>query len=169
MVAWLDWWRLYGTAPDPNVGHRTDRQASCGQHAPMTHASSTPADTATIPLRHALTGITVLPEEIPHLVTRGPAAAELGGADRQSRASSGARVTVEFTAPSLIPANCEVAVPYDLANNGRWRECRGIPSFTHCTAPAKGPGATYHYRLSQWIVAGHVMDFLRVDNRQPAA
>ena len=134
----------------------------------MTPPSLAPIAIEAIQFTAVATGITVLPEEVPSLVTWVPAAAEASRAGRQSRASSGARVTVEFTARTPIPANSEVAVAYDLAINGRWRKCRGIPSFTHSTAHRGSHGTTYYYRLSQWIAAAHVMLFTREDHRHYA-
>ena len=95
---------------------------------------------------HRVTGVTVLSEEI-----------------GRARIPSGARVTVEFSVPAPIPTNCEVAVAYDLADDGRWRECRGIPAYTHCTLDRSGSGTMHHYRLSQWIAPALVMHFARVD------
>ena len=117
---------------------------------------------------HGLTSVTVLPEEIGTLWILGRLP-EAGSADPRNRAPTGARVIVEFAVNTVIPARTEVAVPYDLAGNGGWRECRGIPQYAYRTALADGQGATHHYRLSQWIAAGQVMHFVQTETLQRAA
>jgi hypothetical protein len=75
------------------------------------------------------------------------------------RAATGARVTVAFSRNAPLPPQTDIRVRYDIAENGGLREILGIPKLTHTTAPHDA-GAAYHYRLSHWITAPLVMQFL---------
>lgn len=76
------------------------------------------------------------------------------------RASTGARVTVAFSRRAPLPPNTDIRVRYDIAENGGLREILGIPQLTHTTAHHDA-GAAYHYRLSHWIPAPSVMQFVQ--------
>ena len=82
---------------------------------------------------HGLTNVIVVPEEIGTLWILGRLP-EAGSADPRNRAATGARVIVEFVVNTVIPARTEVAVLYDLAGNGSWRECCGIPQYAYRAA-----------------------------------
>jgi hypothetical protein len=120
-----------------------------------------------IHVRASVKNISVAAQEFQGLAISGLAAAS--GSRNNGRVSTGARVTVEFTLRTPIPPNCIVAVSYDLAGNGSWRECRGMPSHTHSTALSEGVGVTHHYRLAQWIAAAHVMRIERIEDADIAA
>jgi hypothetical protein len=122
-----------------------------------------------IRVRDGLKNVTVEAQEIPGLGAPGRAAALPGGTANGTRACTGARVIVEFALHIPISPNCMVAVSYDLAGDGSWRECCGIPSHTHSTALPGGLGFIYHYRLSRWIAAAHVMRFERIEDAEIAA
>jgi hypothetical protein len=77
------------------------------------------------------------------------------------RASTGARVTVRFSRRAPLPADTDIRVRYDIAENGGLRGILGIPQLTHTTSHP-GEGAAYHYRLSHWIPAPSVMQFVKV-------
>lgn len=122
-----------------------------------------------IRVREGLKNVSVEAQEIPGLGAPGLAAALPGGTANGTRTCTGARVIVEFSLRTPIAPNCRVAVSYDLAGDGSWRECCGIPSHTHNTAAPGGLGVTYHYRLSQWIAAAHVMRIERIQDAHIAA
>jgi hypothetical protein len=104
------------------------------------------------------TSISVMPDEIPRLTHNGLEAPR----DRTftHRASTGARVTMEFITRSRVQPNRAVRACYDIAKNGTWRECLGIPHLTH-TTPRPDGGDLYHYRLSHWIAASSLMHFVQ--------
>jgi hypothetical protein len=118
-----------------------------------------PGKTDVVEVTDGITSIEVTPEEIPF---RGNGFA---GAVQQERLSdhrhaTGARVTVEFSSSAPSPPNSPVRVYYDIAENGGLREIEGIPQLTHTTVRQGRPGRSYHYRLSHWIVAPSVMQFV---------
>jgi len=78
----------------------------------------------------------------------------------EHRRSTGARVTVAFTRQAAISPNCHVRVYYDIAENGGFREMVGIPQLTHTTVHEGRSNGRHHYRLSHWIPALSVMQFI---------
>jgi hypothetical protein len=107
------------------------------------------------------TSITVMPDELPRLTTNGLNPQTPHDRTLAHRVSTGARVTMEFITDTQVQPNREIRVCYDIAGNGTWRECMGIPNLTHTTQRAEGDGAVYHYRLSHWIAAPSVMHFVQ--------
>jgi len=77
---------------------------------------------------------------------------------RQSREHTGARVTVTFSRTEPVPVRHAVSVHYKIAEEGRARELQGTPQLTHTFL--YGGHISYHYRLSQWIPATSIMDFV---------
>jgi hypothetical protein len=77
----------------------------------------------------------------------------------ERRASTGARVTVEFSTHVPLPSATDIRVHYDFAENGEVREIVGVPKLTHTTAH-RDDRPSYHYRLSHWILAEAVMRFV---------
>ncbi len=113
-----------------------------------------------IDITEGFTSIAVAPNEIQNagaLAWAGTLHRELASAHRPD---TGARVTVEFVRPTPIPPDREVRVRYDIAENGELREFLGIPRLTHTTSPS-GDSVRYHYRVSHWIPAPSVMQFVR--------
>ncbi len=107
------------------------------------------------------TSITVMPDELPRLTSNGFDAPAPHDRTLAHRASTGARVTVEFITEFQVQPNRQVRACYDIAGDGTWRECKGIPDLTHTTQRPEGDGAVYHYRLSHWIAAPSVMHFVQ--------
>jgi hypothetical protein len=109
------------------------------------------------------TSITVMPDELPHLhlTNNGLNAPDPRDRTLAHPASTGARVTMEFITDIQVLPNREVHACYDIAGNGSWRECMGIPNLTHTTQRPEGDGTVYHYRLSHWIAASSVMRFVQ--------
>ncbi|MDB6090755.1 MAG: hypothetical protein JWN85_3539 [Gammaproteobacteria bacterium] len=107
------------------------------------------------------TSISVMPDEIPRLTANGLHA--LTPLDRAfpHRLSTGARVTVEFITNTQVQPDREVRACYDIAGDGTFRECMGIPNLTHTTPGPHGNGAVYHYRLTHWIAPQAVMHFVQ--------
>ena len=63
---------------------------------------------------------------------------------------TGIRVTLEFNrSVPLLPGET-VRCRYDLAGDGRFRECVGIAQPTH-TVARRGHVVVFHYRLSHWL------------------
>jgi hypothetical protein len=106
------------------------------------------------------TSISVMPDEIPHFTHNGLEAPGQRDRTLAHRVSTGARVTMEFITRTRVQPNREVRACYDIAQNGTWRECLGIPDLTHTTARPEG-GDLYHYRLSHWIAATSLMHFVQ--------
>lgn len=106
-----------------------------------------------------ITSIEVTPEDIPFRVN-GFADAIQQAPFSDHRHATGARVTVEFSRSAPIPPNSPVHLYYDIAANGGLREIVGIPQLTHTTARQNRPDRWYHYRLSRWITAPSVMQFM---------
>lgn len=76
----------------------------------------------------------------------------------QTRAPTGARVTLEFSlTASLAPAQL-VRLRYDFADDGNVRECTGIAKPLR-TVARWGRGVLYYYRVSHWIDPSALMDF----------
>jgi hypothetical protein len=113
-----------------------------------------------IDITEGFTGIAVAPNEIQN--AGAVAWAGMSHRERTSahRADTGARVTLEFVRPTPIPTDHEVRVRYDIAENGELREFLGVPRLTHTTSPS-GDCVRYHYRVSHWIPAPSVMQFVR--------
>lgn len=72
---------------------------------------------------------------------------EVGGG---ARATSGARVTLEFSRSVPLSPGQTVRLRYDFAGDGRLREFSGIAQLTH-TVARRGHLVVFHYRLSHWI------------------
>jgi hypothetical protein len=104
------------------------------------------------------TSIEVASDGFPHFTLNGYVATPREHS-AELRASTGARVTVAFSRRVPLPPNTDIRVRYDIAGNGGLREILGIPRLTHTTA-RDGQGAAYHYRLSHWIPAAFVMQFV---------
>jgi hypothetical protein len=116
-----------------------------------------------------VTSIEVMPDQISSLGTNGMTASMPFVRTLDRRASTGARVTVEFVTDTPLPPHCEVRVCYDIAENGGWRECIGIPDFTHTTLRPGCDTAAHHYRLSYWIAPPYVMCFVQHQSLKPRA
>jgi len=78
----------------------------------------------------------------------------------EQRHATGARVTVAFARQTPIPSNREIRLLYDIADNGDLRDLAGVPLFTQTTTRQGLSGASYHYRMSHWIPAASVMQFV---------
>ena len=74
--------------------------------------------------------------------------------NKGERASTGARVTLEFCDSVPLPPGQAVRLRYDLAGDGHFRDCAGIARLTH-TVARPGQLVVFHYRLSQWIANRH--------------
>jgi hypothetical protein len=111
-----------------------------------------------IDVTEGFTSIEVASDGFPHFNVNGYVATsrEQSAARRNS---TGARVTVEFSRRGRLPPNTDIRVRYDIAENGELREILGVPQLTHITVP-HGTGAAYHYRMSHWIPASSVMQFV---------
>ena len=72
-----------------------------------------------------------------------------------TRAPTGTRVTLEFTRSVPLSAGQTVRLRYDLAADGRFRDCVGIAEPTHVVA-RRGRPVVFHYRVSQWIAHGEM-------------
>ena len=107
------------------------------------------------------TSITVMPDELPRVTSSGLNAPTPHDRTLARHDSTGARVTMEFISETQVQPDREVHACYDIAGDGTWRECTGIPSLTHTTQRAEGDGTVYHYRLSHWIAAPSVMHFVQ--------
>lgn len=106
------------------------------------------------------TSIDVAADGFPHFDKNGYVATSRERS-AQRRASTGARVTVSFSRRAPLPSDSDIRVHYDIAENGGVREILGVPQLTH-TTPHHGDGTAYHYRLSHWIPAPSVMQFVKV-------
>jgi hypothetical protein len=113
------------------------------------------------PVADGFTSITVMPDELPRLTNNGLNAPDPHDPTLAHRVSTGARVTMEFITEIQVLPNREVRACYDIAGDGTWRECMGIPNLTHTTPRPEGDGTVYHYRLSHWIAAPCVMHFVQ--------
>jgi hypothetical protein len=78
---------------------------------------------------------------------------------RPRRIATGVRVTLEFCRATPLLTGQPVSVRYDIAGDGRLREGAGIALPTR-TDVRWGHSAVYHYRLSYWIAADAVMQFV---------
>jgi hypothetical protein len=114
-----------------------------------------------IRVAEGFTSITVMPDDIPRFANNGLNALTPPDRPPAHRTSTGARVTVEFTTETRVQPDREVRACYDIAKNGTWRECMGIPDLTHTTPRPEGDGDVFHYRLSHWIAAPSVMQFVQ--------
>jgi hypothetical protein len=113
-----------------------------------------------IDVTEGFTSIEVASDGFPHFTASGYVTMPL----RQSgerRVATGARVTVAFSRRAPLPPHTPVRVCYDIAENGGLREILGVPHLTHTTSP-HGAGTAYHYRLSHWIPAPSVMQFVHI-------
>ena len=70
--------------------------------------------------------------------------------NKGERASTGARVTLDFCDSVPLPPGQAVRLRYDLAGDGHFRDCAGIAQLTH-TVARRGQLVVFHYRLSHWI------------------
>jgi hypothetical protein len=70
--------------------------------------------------------------------------------NKGERASTGARVTLDFCDSVPLPPGQAVRLRYDLAGDGHFRDCAGIARLTH-TVARRGQRDVFHYRLSHWI------------------
>ena len=70
--------------------------------------------------------------------------------NKGERASTGARVTLDFCDSVPLPPGQAVRLRYDLAGDGHFRDCAGIARLTH-TVARPGQLVFFHYRLSHWI------------------
>ncbi len=68
------------------------------------------------------------------------------------RATTGARVTLEFSSSVPLSPGEAVCLRYDLAGDGRLQECAGVAQLTH-TVARRGHLVVFHYRLSHWVTA----------------
>jgi hypothetical protein len=59
------------------------------------------------------------------------------------RVPTGVRVTLEFVTAAQLPTGGEVHICYDIAQNGDWRDCTGVPTLTH-TRLLTYPGQPAH-------------------------
>ena len=111
-----------------------------------------------IAVTDGFTSIEVASDRFPHFdannyvaISREPLA--------ESRPTTGARMTVEFSRRAPLPRDTDIRVRFDIAENGGLREILGIPKLTHTTV--RHAVDAYHYRLSHWIPAPLVMQFVR--------
>ena len=111
-----------------------------------------------IDVTEGLTSIEVAANKFPYFNVNGYVTTAQG-LWAQRRKSTGARVTLAFSRRVALPPNTDIRVLYDIAQNGGLRELRGIARLTHTTTP-QGGSVAYHYRLSQWIPAPAVMQFV---------
>jgi len=70
--------------------------------------------------------------------------------NKGERASTGARVTLDFCDSVPLPPGQAVRLRYDLAGDGHFRDCAGIARLTHIVA-RRDQLVVFHYRLSHWI------------------
>jgi hypothetical protein len=70
--------------------------------------------------------------------------------NKGERASTGARVTLDFCDSGPLPTGQAVRLRYDLAGDGHFRDCVGIARLTH-TVARPGQLVVLHYRLAHWI------------------
>lgn len=70
--------------------------------------------------------------------------------NKGERASTGARITLDFCDSVPLPPGQAVRLRYDLAGDGHFRDCVGVARLTH-TVARRGQLIIYHYRLSHWI------------------
>jgi hypothetical protein len=113
-----------------------------------------------IDITDGFTSIAVAPNEIQNAGAVAGAGTLHPERTSGQRPDTGARVTVEFVRPTPIPTDHEVRVRYDIAENGELREFLGVPRLTHTTSPSAAC-VRYHYRVSHWIPAPSVMEFVR--------
>jgi hypothetical protein len=104
------------------------------------------------------TSIEVASDGFPHFTAKGYVTTPREHS-AERRASTGARVTVAFSRRSPLPTDTDIRVRYDIAENGDLREILGIPRLTHTTVH-RDAGSAYHYRMSHWIPALSVMQFV---------
>lgn len=71
-----------------------------------------------------------------------------------ARASTGTRVTLEFSRSVPLSPGQIVRLRYELAG-GSVRECIGVAQLTH-TVANRGQLVVFHYRLSHWIRASTI-------------
>lgn len=113
-----------------------------------------------IHVTEGVTSIEVAPDGFPYFSTDGYVSPLLQERSGKLGASTGARVTVEFARGAPLPPHTDIRVHFDIAENGELREIRGIPQLTH-TSARHDAGAAFHYRLSHWIPAPSVMQFVQ--------
>ena len=113
-----------------------------------------------IDVTEGFTSIEVTSNGFPYFGRNGYVSTTVRGRLAERHASTGARVTVEFSRRAPLPPNTGIRARYDIAANGGLREILGVPQLTHTTA-RHGEGAAYHYRLSHWIPAASVMQFVQ--------
>jgi len=89
--------------------------------------------------------------EISERITRVTTSADTTG-PRSGRASTGARVTLDFNRTRPLSSGQVVRLRYDIAGDGNLRECAGVAWLTH-TVVRPGHLVVFHYRLSHWITA----------------
>ena len=123
----------------------------------MSHAIKTP-ESNVIAVTDGFTSIEVASDRFPHFNANGYVAISREPL-AERRPATGARVTVAFSRRAPLPRDTDIRVQYDIAENGGLREILGIPKLTHTTV-RQDAVAAYHYRLSHWIPASLVMQFV---------
>jgi hypothetical protein len=118
--------------------------------------ASVPRSIELVLLAQDTLSITAMAQNIPRPKAAGTSclASSIRAADLR-RASTGARVTLEFSVTVPFPKERDVRLLYDFAGNGTWRECVGVPKLTHIM---QGP-SIYHYRMSHWISSQDIERF----------